>query len=107
MDDEMTVEELKDKMDRNAPIWILDVREKNEYDISRIAGSTLIPLGELPRRLDEIPKDAVEIAVYCKMGGRSARAVDLLREKGFTQARNVAGGVLAWSDRIDPSQPKY
>ena len=106
---EMTVEELKAKMDRQEPFFLLDVRETNEYEISRIAGSTLIPLGELPRRLAELPQgpDAPEIVVQCKMGGRSAKAVNLLREKGFTRSKNLTGGILAWIDRIDPTLTKY
>ncbi len=112
MDDnayETTVEQLKDRLDRQEPVWILDVREKNEYDIARIPGSTLIPLGELPRRLDEIPQGpgAPDIVVHCKMGGRSAKAVNLLREKGFERVKNLKGGILAWSDRIDPRVRKY
>jgi adenylyltransferase/sulfurtransferase len=106
---EITVEDLKAKMDRNERFWLLDVREQNEFDIARIPGSTLIPLGELPRRLAELPQgpDAPEIVVHCKMGGRSAKAVNLLREKGFARTKNLAGGILAWADRIDPSVRKY
>jgi molybdopterin/thiamine biosynthesis adenylyltransferase/rhodanese-related sulfurtransferase len=106
---EMTVEELKAKMDRKDPFFLLDVREKNEFEISRIAGSTLIPLGELPRRLAELPQgpDAPEIVVHCKMGGRSAKAVNLLREKGFARTKNLTGGILAWIDKIDPTLTKY
>jgi sulfur-carrier protein adenylyltransferase/sulfurtransferase len=106
---ETTVEDLKARLDRHDDIWILDVREKNEYDICRIPGSTLIPLGELPRRLSEVPQgpDAPDVVVHCKMGGRSAKAVSLLREKGFTRVQNLKGGILAWIDRIDPTQPKY
>jgi adenylyltransferase/sulfurtransferase len=106
---ETTVEELKARLDRREPVWLLDVREKNEYDICRIEGSTLIPLGELPRRLAEVPQgaDAPDLVVYCKMGARSAKAVSLLRQKGITRAKNLAGGILAWIDRVDPTQPKY
>jgi adenylyltransferase/sulfurtransferase len=106
---ETTVEELKARLDRRDPVWLLDVRERNEYDICRIDGSTLVPLGELPRRLDEVPKgpNAPDIVVYCKMGARSAKAVHLLREKGFSRAQNLRGGILSWIDRIDPSQAKY
>jgi adenylyltransferase/sulfurtransferase len=90
-------------------VWVLDVREPREWEICRLPGSTLIPLGELPRRLSEIPRGpgAPEIVVHCKMGGRSAKAVRLLREQGFEHVTNLAGGILAWIDRIDPSQPKY
>ena len=106
---ETTVEELKARLDRRDRVWILDVRERNEFEINRIPGATLIPLGELPRRLAEIPQGptAPDIVVNCKMGGRSAKAVHLLREKGFPRVKNLAGGILAWVDRIDPSQPRY
>ena len=80
---ETTVEELKARIDRRDAIWILDVREPNEFQICRIPGSTLIPLGELPKRLDEVPTGAgaPDVIVHCKMGGRSAKAVNLLREQ--------------------------
>jgi adenylyltransferase/sulfurtransferase len=106
---EMTVEQLKQVQDRREPLFLLDVREPQEFQICRIPGSTLIPLGELPNRLAEIPTGpgAPPIVVHCKMGGRSAKAVKLLRDRGFADAKNLTGGVLAWIDRIDPSQPKY
>jgi adenylyltransferase/sulfurtransferase len=103
---EITVEELKARLDQGEAIQILDVREPNEFQICRIEGSTLIPLGQLGSRVSELdPND--EIIVHCKMGGRSARAVALLRERGFDKAYNLTGGILAWIDRIDPSQSKY
>ena len=73
------------------------------------ADPTLIPLGELPRRLSELPQGpgAPEIVVHCKMGGRSAKAVRTLTEKGFTRVQNLKGGILEWIDRIDPTQAKY
>jgi adenylyltransferase/sulfurtransferase len=106
---EITVEELKTRMDRRTPTWILDVREPREFDICRIPGSTLIPLGELPKRLAEIPDrpDAPEIVVHCKMGGRSAKAVALLRQHGITRASNLTGGILEWIAKIDPTLPRY
>jgi sulfur-carrier protein adenylyltransferase/sulfurtransferase len=106
---ETTVEELKTRIDRGDRVFVLDVREPTEYQICRIAGSTLIPLGELPRRLAELPSgaDAPDIVVHCKMGGRSATAVRQLVDQGFPRVRNLTGGILAWIDRIDPSQPKY
>jgi adenylyltransferase/sulfurtransferase len=106
---EIGVESLKARLDAKDPLWLLDVREPNEAAICRIPGATLIPLGELPKRLDEIPRgeSAPDIVVHCKMGGRSAKAVRLLREQGFTRVTNLAGGILAWIDRVDPSQPKY
>ena len=66
----------------------------------------MIPLGELPKRVSELnPND--EIVAHCKMGGRSAKAVDFLKQSGFTNVRNMTGGILAWSDKVDPSMPKY
>ena len=106
---EMTVEELKNALDRRVPLFVLDVREPQEFQICRIPGSTLIPLGELSNRLAELPSgpDAPPLVVHCKMGGRSAKAVKLLRDRGYTQARNLTGGILAWIDKVDPAQPKY
>ena len=106
---EIAVEDLKKTQDRREPLFLLDVREPQEFQICRIPGSTLIPLGDLPNRLGELPSGpgAPPIVVHCKMGGRSAKAVKLLRERGFTQARNLSGGILAWIDRIDPALPKY
>ena len=103
---EITVESLKAAIDHRSPVWILDVREPREFEICRIPGSTLIPLGELPRRYQELPKDR-QIVAHCKMGGRSAKAVALLRDQGITNARNLTGGILAWIDRVDPTLPKY
>jgi adenylyltransferase/sulfurtransferase len=108
-DQETSVEELKSQVDRKDPLWILDVREPREFEICRIPGSTLIPLGELPKRLDEVPHGpgAPEIVVHCKSGVRSAKAVKVLNEAGITRAKNLKGGILAWIERIDPSLPKY
>jgi adenylyltransferase/sulfurtransferase len=103
---ETTVEELKSTLDRGDDVYVLDVREPNEYQICRIEGSTLIPLGELASRTAELDRDR-DIVVHCKMGGRSAKAVALLQERGFTRVRNLKGGILAWIDRVDPSQSKY
>jgi len=106
---EIKVEELKAELDARRNLWILDVREPSEFKICRIPGSTLIPLGELPKRLAEIPQgaDAPDIVVHCKMGGRSTKAVALLRDHGITNARNLTGGILAWIDRVDPTLRKY
>jgi adenylyltransferase/sulfurtransferase len=106
---ETTVEDLRASLDAGRPVWILDVREPREFEICRIPGSTLIPLGELPKRLDELPHgaDAPEIVVHCKMGGRSAKAVRVLREHGITNARNLKGGILEWIEKIDPTLPRY
>ncbi|ODS52858.1 MAG: molybdenum cofactor biosynthesis protein MoeB [Acidobacteria bacterium SCN 69-37] len=102
---EISVTDLKQRLDAG-DIWLLDVREPREAEITKIEGSTLIPLGELPKRLDEIPTDR-DVAVHCKSGVRSAKAVNLLREKGFTRVRNVRGGILEWNARLDPDQPTY
>ncbi|HXG57211.1 MAG TPA: rhodanese-like domain-containing protein, partial [Vicinamibacterales bacterium] len=77
-----------------------------EHAICRIPGARLIPSGELTRRLGELDP-AAEVIVHCKTGGRSSRAVAMLREQGFQHARNLTGGVLAWVTEIDPSQAKY
>jgi adenylyltransferase/sulfurtransferase len=103
---EITPVELKKKLDAGETPLILDVREPNEYQINRIPGSTLIPLGELPRRYQELPRDR-EIVAQCKMGGRSAKAMDFLKTVGFTNVKNLKGGILEWIDKVDPSQPKY
>jgi adenylyltransferase/sulfurtransferase len=107
--DETTVEQLKARLDRRDPVWILDVREPREFEICRIPGSTLIPLGELQKHLAEIPQGpgAPDVVVHCKMGGRSAKAVALLKGNGFTRVSNLTGGILAWIDRVDPALPKY
>jgi adenylyltransferase/sulfurtransferase len=103
---EITAVELKQRLDRGDKLAILDVREPNEYQINRIPGSQLIPLGEVPRRTAELDPDD-ELVVYCKMGGRSAKAADYLRSVGFKRVLNLRGGVLEWVDKVDPSQPKY
>ncbi len=98
--------EVKAKQDRGDKFVLIDVREPHEYQICRIPGSTLIPLGELPKRLGELnPSD--EFVMHCKSGVRSAKAVDLLKQSGFKKVRNMKGGILAWSDKVDPSVPKY
>jgi adenylyltransferase/sulfurtransferase len=102
---ETTVEELKARVDARKPFFLLDVREPHEFQISRIAGSTLIPLGQLPNRTGELPTGQ-EIIVHCKSGVRSAKAVTLLKEKGI-EAKNLKGGILAWIDKVDPSLAKY
>jgi adenylyltransferase/sulfurtransferase len=103
---EITPVELKRRMDAGEKLVILDVREPQEYQINRIPGSTLIPLGEVPRRYQELDPEA-EIITQCKMGQRSAKAADFLRTVGFKNVKNLKGGILAWIDTVDPSQPKY
>ena len=88
-----------------APV-IVDVREPHEFDICRIPNSILIPLGQIPTRLNELDKNA-EIVVHCKMGSRSARAADHMRKAGFKNVLNLTGGILRWADKVDPKMPKY
>ena len=102
---ETTVQELKEKKDRNDDFTLLDVREPHEYQISNIDG-TLIPLDDLPGRTDELDKDK-EIVVMCRSGARSAQAVKLLEKKGFENVSNLVGGVNAWAKEIDTSLPVY
>ncbi|HUC78042.1 MAG TPA: molybdopterin-synthase adenylyltransferase MoeB [Vicinamibacterales bacterium] len=103
---EITSVELKRRIDRGDALEIIDVREPNEYQINRIAGSMLIPLGDVPKRYRELNPEA-EIVVQCKSGSRSARAADFLRSVGFKRVLNLKGGILDWIDKVDPSQPKY
>jgi sulfur-carrier protein adenylyltransferase/sulfurtransferase len=103
---EITAVELKQRLDRGDSLKIVDVREPNEYQINRIAGSTLIPLGDVPKRYNELDPEE-EIVVQCKMGGRSAKAADFLRSVGFKRVLNLKGGILDWIDKVDPTQPKY
>ena len=102
---EITVEELKQRLDAREDLFILDVREPHEYNICNLNGH-LIPLNDLPRRVHELDPGK-EMVVHCRSGARSARAVGFLRQAGFSKARNLAGGILAWADRIDPKVPKY
>ena len=104
---EITVRELKERWDRGDRPFLLDVRKAYEYDIANLGG-TLIPVDELERRLDEISEHKDEdVVVHCRSGARSARAVRMMRENGFAKAVNLKGGVLAWSDEVDSSMPKY
>ena len=102
---QMTVKELKRRIDAGEDLFILDVREPFEYQIAQIGGK-LIPLNDVPQRLNEIPRER-EIIVQCKSGGRSQRAAELLKQQGYPTVVNLAGGILAWSDEIDPAVQKY
>ncbi len=102
---EITVEQLKMRIDRGDNLCVLDVREPHEYDIANI-GAQLIPLSELPKRFHEIDSSK-EIIVHCKVGSRSARAAEFLRKKGFQKVKNLVGGIDAWSERIDARVPHY
>ena len=98
--------EVKKKIDRGDNFLLIDVREPHEYQICSIPSAKLIPLGELPKRVNELDS-AVEIVAHCKSGMRSAKAVDFLKQAGFKKVKNMKGGILAWSDKVDPTVPKY
>ena len=102
---EISVEELKRRRDAGEDLFILDVREPHEYQICNLGGY-LIPLNDLPKRVHELDSSR-EIVAHCKMGGRSAKAVEFLRQAGFTKVKNLTGGIIAWSERVDPRVPKY
>ena len=104
--DNVTVEELKVFIDNNEGVFVLDVREPQEHQICSIPGSVLIPLGELPNRINELGGHE-DMVVHCKSGVRSAKAVKILRNAGFKKAKNLSGGILRWIDVVDPSLPKY
>ncbi|HTM41537.1 MAG TPA: molybdopterin-synthase adenylyltransferase MoeB [Terriglobales bacterium] len=102
---EIQPEELKARLDAGDDIFILDVREPHEYQICNLNGY-LIPLGELPKRAHELDSSR-EIVAHCRSGVRSAKAVTFLQQAGFRKVKNLAGGILAWSDKVDSSVPKY
>jgi rhodanese-related sulfurtransferase len=102
----ITVEELKARRDRGERLTLVDVREPHEWAISDLPESVKIPLGSLPQRLAELPREA-EIVVYCRTGGRSDNAVQFLRQRGYGKAVNLNGGINRWAEVIDPSLPKY
>jgi adenylyltransferase/sulfurtransferase len=102
---EIQVEELKRRLDAGEDLFVLDVREPHEYQICNIKGH-LIPLGDLPKRVHELDSSR-EIVAHCRSGVRSAKAVTFLQQAGFKKVHNLAGGILAWADRVDPKMPKY
>jgi adenylyltransferase/sulfurtransferase len=105
--DEVTVQDVKRALDDpKLGIKVIDVREPDEYEIAHIEGTTLIPLSSLQQRFTELDPDT-QYYIHCKMGGRSMKALQFLRQQGFKDVKNVAGGIDAWSDQIDPGVPKY
>jgi molybdopterin/thiamine biosynthesis adenylyltransferase/rhodanese-related sulfurtransferase len=102
---EMTPRELKQRLDRGDDLFVLDVREPHEYQICNLNGY-LLPLGDLPKRVHELDSSR-EIVAHCRSGKRSADAAEFLRKAGFRKIWNLKGGILAWSDEVDPSMPKY
>ena len=103
---EITAKELKAIIDRKDKFVLVDVREPHEYQIAKIPGSKLIPLGEVGQRANELDT-ADDIVVHCRSGARSAKAIDVLQKMGFKRLRNLQGGILAWSQDVDPSVPQY
>ncbi len=103
---EMSPHQLKRKIDAGEAFELIDVREPFEYEIARIDGAKLIPLGEISERLDELSGER-PIVVHCHTGKRSAQAVRLLQQRGFANVYNLEGGIDGWSDQIDPNVPKY
>ncbi len=102
---QMTVQELKRRMDLGDDLFILDVREPFEYQIANLGGK-LIPQNDVPQRLGEIDRER-EIVVQCKSGGRSQRIAEFLHQAGYAKVSNLAGGITAWANEIDPKVPKY
>lgn len=104
---EITATELKKRLDAGEDIQIIDVRQPDEFAFAKIEGAKLIPLGEVLQRMDEIDENR-ETVVQCKMGGRSARAIEALQRAGFKgNLLNLRGGITAWSNEVDPKVPKY
>ena len=102
----ITPQEVKARLDRGEDLMLLDVRNPWEYTVARIPGSTLIPLAELPYRLDALPQDK-DVVVVCHTGNRSLQATLFLRQRGLERVKNLAGGIDAWSTQVDPSVPRY
>jgi sulfur-carrier protein adenylyltransferase/sulfurtransferase len=105
--EEITATELKQRLDQGDDIQLIDVREGYEVDIARLPNAVHIPLAQVLSRMNEIDPNR-ETVVHCKMGGRSARAIDALQRSGFTgKLINLKGGIIGWSNEVDPSVPKY
>jgi sulfur-carrier protein adenylyltransferase/sulfurtransferase len=105
-DEEMTPATLAERLRDGPPLELIDVREQNEYDFARIPGARLVPLAELPALLPELDPSR-EYVIMCRSGARSGRAVAFMRQHGFSNVHNLAGGILRWSDDVDPSVPRY
>ncbi|NQU11026.1 ThiF family adenylyltransferase, partial [bacterium] len=104
--DTLSVEQLEAMRDRGDDFVLVDVREPDEQAICQIDGATFIPLGDLPARFAELPKDRL-VVLHCKRGSRSARALQFLRDQGYSRLKNLTGGIDAWAERVDPEMPRY
>lgn len=105
MVEELTVRELKERLQGDGTV-VLDVREPWEIAICALSGTLNIPMGEIPARLDDLPQDK-DIAVFCHHGNRSLAVAEYLKRSGFEKIYNVAGGIAAWAQEIDPKTPTY
>lgn len=103
---EITPEQLKKRIDAGENLFVLDVRNPNEFQICRIPGTVLVPLPDLPNRLAEVPRDR-EVIVHCKSGMRSAKAIEFLKSQGYTRLVNLNAGILGWAEKVDPGMPRY
>ena len=107
MVEEIGAVELKKKLDDEEDFQLIDVRQPDEYAFAKIEGAKLIPLGEIVGRMGELDPEK-EVVIHCKMGGRSARAIEALRAAGYSgPLKNLRGGITAWSNEVDPKVPKY
>lgn len=107
MIEEISAATLKNRLDAGEDIQLIDVRQPDENAFAKIEGAKLIPLGEIVKRIDEIDESR-ETVIHCKMGGRSAKAIEILRQAGFKgELKNLKGGITAWSNEVDPKVPKY
>ena len=103
---EITPQELKQRLDENQAVFLLDVREQSEYDFVHLEGARLVPLNTLPQHLDSIPSDK-EIVVYCHHGQRSLYATAYLQQNGYDDVKNLTGGIDRWAAEIDPTLKRY
>ncbi len=107
MIEEISATELKRRLDAGDDIQLIDVRQPDENAFAKIPGAKLIPLGDIIRRMSEL-NPARETVIHCKMGGRSAKAIELLKQAGYSgELKNLKGGITAWSNEVDPKVPKY
>jgi len=102
---EISVKELKAKLDAGEDIQVIDVREVNEYEYCNI-GADLLPMGQIMMNLDKVSRNK-EVIIHCKSGGRSGAIVNALMSRGFTNVVNLRGGIMAWSSEVDPTLPTY
>ena len=104
---EITATELKQRLDKGDDIQLIDVRQPDEHAFAKIEGAKLIPLGDIMRRMNEID-ESKETVIHCKMGGRSAKTIEVLQKAGFKgNLSNLKGGITAWSNEVDAKVPKY